>query len=99
MSEDIRRRTVYLASPLGFAESTAMFMESLVADLRHHVNLLNPWDDHRFDDDFKRAPAITDRNERLSLYRRVNMEIGRSNAASIDASDAIVAILDGVDVD
>ncbi len=92
-------KKIYLASPLGFADSTRGFMEALAADLSEMVDVLNPWDDHRFDADFARAPSIENRAERLALYHRINTEIGRSNAASIDAADAVVAILDGVDVD
>ncbi len=96
---DQRSRTIYLASPLGFAESTSGYMERLAAELRALFAVLNPWDDHRFDDEFGKAPSIVDRIERLAVYKRINTELGRSNAASIDAADAVVAILDGVDVD
>lgn len=74
-------------------------MAELVAELSTMVDVSNPWDDHRFDNDFQRAPSIVDRNERLNLYRSINTELGRSNAARIDDADGVVAILDGVDVD
>jgi hypothetical protein len=74
-------------------------MDQLVAELSGIVEVINPWDDHRFDDDFTRAPGIESRAERLAIYQRANMELGRSNAASISAADGVVAILDGVDVD
>jgi len=90
---------VYLASPLGFAASTKAFMDEIVDALSDHVVVVNPWDDHRFDDDFARAPGIDNRAERLALYHRVNTELGRTNAASILSCDGMVAILDGVDVD
>ena len=35
---------IYLASPLGFAESTRAFMDELAARLREHATVLNPWD-------------------------------------------------------
>ncbi|CAN5601544.1 nucleoside 2-deoxyribosyltransferase [soil metagenome] len=90
---------IYLASPLGFAASTAQFMEELAASLSQHVEVINPWDDHRFDDEFARAQGIADRSERLAVYYLANTELGRSNAASITGSDGVVAVLDGVDVD
>lgn len=99
MTSERGARTIYLASPLGFAGSTREYMENLAAELRASFNVLNPWDDHRFDADFANATAIVDRSERLALYKHINTELGRSNAASIDAADAVVAILDGVDVD
>jgi hypothetical protein len=74
-------------------------MDQLVAKLTGVVEVINPWDDHRFDGDFARAPGIEHRAERLAIYRRANMELGRSNAASIADADGVVAILDGVDVD
>jgi nucleoside 2-deoxyribosyltransferase len=90
---------VYLASPLGFAASTRGFMDELAVELSRYVELVNPWDDHRFDDDFARAPGIENRAERMAIYKRANTELGRTNAASIDGADGVVAILDGVDVD
>ncbi len=90
---------IYLASPLGFAESTSQFMTELAAELRGIMDVSNPWDDHRFDDAFRQAPQIADRQERLALYHRINTELGRSNAERIDDCDGMVAILDGVDVD
>ena len=99
MSDQLNQKTIYLASPLGFAASTVEYMTTIAAALREFLVVLNPWDDHRFDQDFARAPSIVDREERLVLYKRINTELGRSNAASIDAAGGVVAILDGVDVD
>jgi nucleoside 2-deoxyribosyltransferase len=36
---------------------------------------------------------------RRDAWRNLNVEIGSSNRAAIDSSDAVLAILDGVDVD
>jgi len=74
-------------------------MDELVADLEQHVEVINPWDDHRFDEDFARATGIENRTERMALYSRVNTELGRGNTASITEADGVVAILDGIDVD
>ncbi|MGH2558189.1 MAG: nucleoside 2-deoxyribosyltransferase [Thermomicrobiales bacterium] len=90
---------VYLASPLGFAESTRAFMDRLIDQLRAHVEVVNPWDDRRFDDDFARVPTIRDVDERRHLLARINHEIGRANEDRIRSCDAVVAVLDGVDVD
>lgn len=90
---------IYLASPLGFAESTRAFMDQLIARLRSHVEVVNPWDDHRFDDDFARLPSLRDVEERRRLLARINHEIGRANEERIRSCDAVVAVLDGVDVD
>lgn len=93
------RQRIYLASPLGFAESTRAFMSGLVAALRDHVDVENPWDDTRFEDEITEIaslPAYVDRVDRL---QRINTELGRANTERIDRSDAVFAILDGVDVD
>lgn len=92
-------KTVYLASPLGFAESTRGYMAELAARLREVVTVINPWDDQRFAADIRRAPAIVDPAERRALYARINNGLGGKNAESIRAADGIVAVLDGVDVD
>jgi nucleoside 2-deoxyribosyltransferase len=89
----------YLASPLGFAESTRAFMAELVAELNSHIEIINPWDDHRFDDDFKRIPTIDSADDRRRILEHVNYELGKGNAESIQQCDAVIAVLDGVDVD
>lgn len=91
--------TIYLASPLGFAASTAPFMSSLVANLKDVVTVINPWDDQRFADEFREIDmidSVAERNDRLAA---INRELGRANTASLDQADAVFAVLDGVDVD
>jgi nucleoside 2-deoxyribosyltransferase len=90
---------VYLASPLGFGESTRAFMDRLITALSEQVAVINPWDDHRFDDDFRRAPMIADTAERHALLAHINRELGKGNEERIRDSDGVVAVLDGVDVD
>ncbi len=93
------RTSIYLASPLGFAASTRGFMAELVTSLRAVIDVHNPWDDQRFVEEFVRLEqedSVSGRNRRLA---EINTELGRANAAAIDASDGLFAILDGVDVD
>lgn len=90
---------VYLASPLGFADSTRSFMIELVARLSQVVEVLNPWDDQRFAEDIKRAPAIIDPVKRRALFAKINNGLGAKNSESIRAAEGMVAVLDGVDVD
>jgi nucleoside 2-deoxyribosyltransferase len=92
-------KTIYLASPLGFAESTRAFMAELAARLSPVVRVLNPWDDTRFAEDIKRAPAIVNPAERRALLARINHGLGSKNAVSIREADGMVAVLDGIDVD
>lgn len=93
------RKSIYLASPLGFADSTRPYMDSLVELLSKHVDVLNPWDKHDFDEDFARLATENDFASRRTQLFKINTEIGKLNAADIDRADGVFAILDGVDVD
>lgn len=95
----MKRKRVYLASPMGFAVSTRGFMEYLVGELEALVDVSNPWDDTRFDDEFAAVAELDSRSEIEARLARVNSELGRANAERIDDADAVFAILDGVDVD
>ncbi len=90
---------VYLASPLGFAESTRAYMIHLKTILRDVVEVLNPWDDTRFAADIQRAPTILDPIERHALLARINNGLGEKNSENIRIADGMVAVLDGIDVD
>jgi nucleoside 2-deoxyribosyltransferase len=91
-------RSIYLASPLGFAHSTHHFMHDLAGRLREHVIVNNPWDTDG-DDPFPELLSIDSVAERDRRLAEVNRKLGRSNHEAIDASDGLFAILDGVDVD
>jgi len=90
---------IYLASPLGFADSTRHFMEHLIERLDPHLEVSNPWDDTRFAGEFERIAGIDSRAEAIAALAAINAELGRANAESIRNADGVVAILDGVDVD
>lgn len=90
---------IYLASPLGFAESTRQFMEHLIERVAPHVDVTNPWDDKRFEDEFIRIAGLDSRREANAALAEINTELGRANAESIRNADGVVAILDGVDID
>src|SRR5687768_9188619 len=92
-------KSIYLASPLGFAESTRGYMTELTASLRTVVTVLNQWDDTRFGSGIARAPTIIDPGERRALMATINTGLGSKNAESIRAADGMVAVLDGIDVD
>lgn len=92
-------KRVYLASPLGFAQSTASYMVEVVEALSSIVPVINPWDDQRFAADFETLAKEDSWAARLSRLEVINTELGRSNMQSIDQVDGLIAILDGVDVD
>lgn len=91
--------SIYLASPLGFAESTKHFMHELAGRLREHVRVHNPWDGTGDDDPFGDIFEIDSVAERGRRLAEVNHDLGRINRGGIDRSDGLFAILDGVDVD
>ena len=92
-------KRVYLASPLGFAQSTASYMVDVVESLSSIVQVINPWDDQRFTADFEKLDKEDSWAVRISRLAVINTELGRSNTQSIDQVDGLMAILDGVDVD
>ena len=92
-------KRVYIASPLGFAASTTAFMNDLVARLTDVVDIENPWDDVRFVDEFAEIATLDRYDERVNRLGKINHELAKTNAERIDKSDAVLAILDGVDVD
>jgi nucleoside 2-deoxyribosyltransferase len=89
----------YLASPLGFAESTQSFMNDLIDSLSESIDILNPWDDPRQAEALAAAMQLPGYDERVAALHSVNHSIGVGNVEKIDESDGIIAILDGVDVD
>lgn len=93
------RKTIYLASPLGFAASTHAFMVELAASLRNVIDVINPWDDQRFAGEFAELAQVDSVAARDGRLAEINTELGRKNTESIDAADGLIAVLDGVDVD
>ena len=94
------RTRVYMASPLGFSEAGRHFYASVlipfVSGLGYEV--VDPWalTDPR---KIETVQAMPDGPERREAWRSLNREIGATNRAAIDAARAVVAVLDGVDVD
>jgi len=90
---------VYLASPLGFAASTKYYMDELARALAGTgIDVHNPWKSD-FGAEFQCANAIPDHAERVNALGRVNTRVARANEEAIRASDMVLAVLDGVDVD
>lgn len=90
---------VYLASPLGFAASTAHFMEELEQSLaRTGIEVHNPWKGD-FGPEFRHASAIADQAERIAALGLINTRVAHANESAIRACDMVLAVLDGVDVD
>jgi nucleoside 2-deoxyribosyltransferase len=93
--------SVYVASPLGFSSATRSFYEEeVLAALRGAgFSPIDPWEEPAFDAAFARASALPPGEERLAAFAELNGLLGARNAAKIDEAGAMLAILDGVDVD
>ena len=91
---------LYLANPLGFSEAGRAFLDTaLVPELRaagHEV--LDPWKltEQSKIDAVRSMPAS---DARLLAWRKINEETAATNTRAIDECDAVLAVLDGQDVD
>jgi len=91
---------IYMAGPLGFSEAGRHFYNAVllpyVKSLGYEV--LDPWalTDPRKIEAVERLPYGSERRE---AWRRLNREMAASNRAAIDQAQAVVAVLDGTDVD
>jgi nucleoside 2-deoxyribosyltransferase len=93
---------VYIASPLGFADSTEAYREVVLQAVRGAgLEPLDPWDDPggKFGAAFSAADARTDVAERQEKLARLNAGAGKQNHSMLERAHAVLAILDGVDVD
>lgn len=90
--------TVYVASPLGFSDITRPFNDQVLVPRLRALGfaVLDPWAGGA---EITAALVIDDRDERVAALRRANDAVGRANAEMIEASDGVLAILDGTDVD
>lgn len=91
---------IYLASPLGFSQvGREFYYGRLVPEIiRLGYEVLDPWKltDQAKIDAVKNMPYGEAKRD---AWRALNVEIGGNNRAGIDRSDAVFAVLDGVDVD
>jgi nucleoside 2-deoxyribosyltransferase len=91
---------IYLAGPLGFSEVGRDFHDGrLIPELERAGHaVLDPW---KLTDPARITAALglASRLARREAWQALNPEIGRNNHAALDACEAVVAVLDGVDVD
>lgn len=94
---------IYVASPCGFCpESYAPGLRKIIipaiqkADRR--IKVINPWDVD-YSKQLKKAEQIGNRSKRVERFHELDMIMGRGNRDMIDESRAMVAVLNGNDVD
>jgi nucleoside 2-deoxyribosyltransferase len=91
---------LYLAGPLGFSEAGRDFYyRVLIPGLERAGHaVLDPWKliaPEKID----AVLSLPSGPARRDAWRVLNREIGRNNHAALDACDAVLAVLDGADVD
>lgn len=90
---------VYVASPLGFFDAGRHYLEAVLLPTvrRAGFEALDPWDHPG--DPIGTALALTHPEERRSRLSAANAAVAARNAELIRAADAVLAVLDGADVD
>lgn len=91
---------IYLASPLGFSQAGRHFYDGVLVPFvrRLGFEVLDPWGSTQREK-LTAVRALPDGPARRQAWRTLNREMGATNRAAIDAARAVVAVLDGVDVD
>lgn len=90
---------IYFASPLGFSESTILFMQKIENKIeKMGYTVINPW---KLTDPniIKKVEQIRNFEEKIKRLHTVNLAIAKTNKNAIDSCDLIFAVLNGVDVD
>jgi nucleoside 2-deoxyribosyltransferase len=91
---------LYVAGPLGFSEAGRHFHYGALIPLLGACGceIVDPW---KLTDEARIAAAarLPHGAERREAWRALSLEIGRNNAEAIIRSDAVLAVLDGADVD
>ena len=92
-------RRVYLASPLEYTDAGRLWQSSVLAPAVAGAgfDLLDP---QGAADALLAAPTdMPEGVERIVALTTANLEVGRRNRALLDGADAVLAVLDGADVD
>jgi len=92
---------IFIASPLGFAESSRAFMVVLSEKLRESgLEPVNPWDASAdLEEELYQADLISGRDARQQKLNQISLLIAERNAYLLKSCDAVLAVLDGCDVD
>ena len=90
---------VYLSSPYGFTRAGLGYLSKLrkTADSEWGVDLLGPWDSGAFNYEWAMETAGDPRE--AEAWRAIASVAPIKNFKTIAGSDAVVAVLDGTDVD
>lgn len=91
---------IYLASPLGFSPEYISYLERIKRQLRQLGHTVwCPWEQNQFIRAIADIEHLEGYQERIDAYRPIAYEIGATNEIGIRESDALLAVLDGAEVD
>jgi len=93
------KATIYLANPLGFSEAGQEFIDhSLVPQLTAlGYNVIDPF---KLTDPAEIARILSlPPEQRRAAWKALDPQIARNNSDAIDRANAVLAVLDGPDVD
>ncbi len=91
---------IYVASPLGFSEAGRHFYYGVIIpalEAQGH-DVVDPWK-LTSPEKIEMATQLSYGTAKRDAWKILNAEIADNNREAIDQSDAIFAVLDGVDVD
>lgn len=91
---------VYLAGPLGFSEAGRMFHEKALVPLLEDVGfeVIDPWK-LTPQTAIEQVTRLPYGEARRAKWQELNLVIGENNAEGIRKAHAVLAVLDGVDID
>ena len=92
-------RSLYLASPLGFSEPGRHYARTVLVPrlVAEGWDVLDPWQDE--EGIVAATLALPNGPERLATLGRMNLAIGGRNRRLLGRATAVLAVLDGPDVD
>jgi nucleoside 2-deoxyribosyltransferase len=98
MSIHKSRKRIYLAGPLGFSEAGRLFQRVLTERLSKRYKIIDPFKLTKKSkiEAILKLPTL---DEQRDAWRQLNPQIGKGNQEAIDSCDAVLANLDGQDVD
>jgi nucleoside 2-deoxyribosyltransferase len=98
----MKMEKAYLASPYGFTDCGMSFMDRTIIPIMEQASfeVLNPWKySEVISTKINEIRSTNDIIKQIELWRNLNKDIARNNESMIKASQIVVAILDGSDID